>query len=264
MSDNFFSRSFLPSFIDLYRQQPCLWRVKCKDHSNIDKRNLAYNVLLEFTKTHIPECDSAYVKKKIDTMRGSYRREKKKVKASKGTGSSTDGVYIPKLWYYHLLDFLADEEKVRSSISTLDPPTQALESDAPPSVDRNDEEIDVELLEEETIDANVIIPPTNPRKRSRPSGDGNTTSQILEKAMKFLEKDQDEYDMIGGNVTAKLRKMDSTQALLAESLIGQVLMAGVLNKLTTSSTLSITPFQSDRSASATPYYTSESKHDAAP
>ncbi|XP_026683092.1 uncharacterized protein LOC103514268 [Diaphorina citri] len=191
-------------------------------------------------------------------MRGSYRREKKKVKASKGTGSSTEGVYIPKLWYYHLLDFLADEEEVRSSISTLDPPTQALESDAPPSVDRNDEEIDVELLEEETIDANVIIPPTNPRKRSRPSGDGNATSQILEKAMKFLEKDQDEYDMIGGNVTAKLRKMDSTQALLAESLIGQVLMAGVLNKLTTSSTFSITPFQSDRSASATPYYTSES------
>ncbi|KAG8242298.1 hypothetical protein J6590_068757 [Homalodisca vitripennis] len=69
----------------------------------------------------------AYVKKKIDLLRGNFRREHKKVIESKRSGAGTDAVHVPKLWYYKLLLFLSDQEEVRLSITSLDSPTKDLQ-----------------------------------------------------------------------------------------------------------------------------------------
>lgn len=42
----------------------------------------------------------------------------------------------------------------------------------------------------------------------------------------------DEFDAVGMNVSAKLRKMDSIQQALAESLINKILTKGVFKELT--------------------------------
>ncbi|KAH9645935.1 hypothetical protein HF086_011397 [Spodoptera exigua] len=46
------------------------------------------------------------VKKKINSLRAGFRKEHKKVQDRKKTGSGTDQVYVPKLWYYSQLEFL--------------------------------------------------------------------------------------------------------------------------------------------------------------
>jgi hypothetical protein len=47
-------REFLSEFIDLYRENQCLWKIKSKDYRN--KKNLAYEVLVE----KLREIDSGY------------------------------------------------------------------------------------------------------------------------------------------------------------------------------------------------------------
>lgn len=48
-----------------------------------------------------------------------------------------------------------------------------------------------------------------------------------------LKSQIDEYEAIGLNVAAKLRKMDANQAILAESVINKVLYKGMFKQLTT-------------------------------
>jgi hypothetical protein len=40
-------REFLSEFIDLYRENQCLWRIKSQDYSDRNKKNLAYEALVE-------------------------------------------------------------------------------------------------------------------------------------------------------------------------------------------------------------------------
>lgn len=63
--------------------------------------------------------DEKYIKAKIESLRASFRRELKKVLASKKTGSLQDDVYEPNIWYFDLLLFTADQESVRKSVSSL-------------------------------------------------------------------------------------------------------------------------------------------------
>ncbi|RZF43560.1 hypothetical protein LSTR_LSTR012840 [Laodelphax striatellus] len=112
----FLSPNFLPTFIDEYRNHQCLWRVKCKEYSNKTSKQKAYSHLVELCKTVIPDCNSEFVKKKIDLIRGNFRREHRKVIDSKRSGET---VHVPKLWYYKLLLFLSDQEEVHQSITSV-------------------------------------------------------------------------------------------------------------------------------------------------
>lgn len=57
--------------------------------------------------------------KKINSLRTCFRKEYRKVLASEPTGTGTDDVYVPTLWYYDLLLFLVDQDEPRPSISNL-------------------------------------------------------------------------------------------------------------------------------------------------
>lgn len=97
----------------------CLW--KARNIRTKIKKTAAYKDLVELTKDVVSDCDVEFIKKKIDLTRGNFRRENKKVKSSMKTGSGTDSVYKPKLWYYNLLLFLTEQEEVRESTYFLDP-----------------------------------------------------------------------------------------------------------------------------------------------
>lgn len=56
----------------------------------------------------------------MNSLRSSYRKEKKKVAESQKSGSGADDLYVPSLWYYKLLAFLDDQETPRSPISNFD------------------------------------------------------------------------------------------------------------------------------------------------
>lgn len=119
MVSRFMNPTFLADFIETYRNAPCLWKVSSKEYHNKQKRDLAMQELLEFTKNTIPDATIGFIKKRIENIRSSFRREVGKVQASMTSGTGTENVYTPKLWYFDLLEFTVVHELPKKSKSTL-------------------------------------------------------------------------------------------------------------------------------------------------
>ena len=60
--------------------------------------------------------------KKLHTLRGQFRKEMKDMKASHKSGADTKDLYVPKLWCFDALMFLADGDIPRDATSNLDEP----------------------------------------------------------------------------------------------------------------------------------------------
>ena len=119
MSDTMEDRTFWREFIDIYRQNPCLWKVKSKEYSDRNLKNSAYEKLVTKLKEKDENGNRDSVVKKINTLRSSFRKECKKVSASMKSGAAADAVYRPCLWYYELLLFLQDQETSRPSVNNI-------------------------------------------------------------------------------------------------------------------------------------------------
>jgi hypothetical protein len=61
------SREFLTEFIHMYREYPCLWKVKSKEYSDRVKKNLAYEHLTTKLKENDPDANKEKVIKKINS-----------------------------------------------------------------------------------------------------------------------------------------------------------------------------------------------------
>lgn len=114
-----FNNATLLHFIELYRKNECLWNVKAVDYKKSDKRKKAVaEMAIQFGVTE------EFVKKKIQSLRSTYIQEKKKIADSKRTGTGSDDVYIPSLFWFHELEFLQDVIIPRKTTSNLDNNTQ--------------------------------------------------------------------------------------------------------------------------------------------
>lgn len=78
---------------------------------------MGYNLLVEKLKEVDPTADRVSVVKKINSLRSTLRKEKRKVADLTKQGVS----YKPRLWYYQLFDFLDGQEygKVSGSDSEV-------------------------------------------------------------------------------------------------------------------------------------------------
>lgn len=110
------SEDVMREFIDKYQSHPCLWKVKSSEYMDKNKKEEAFGKLVEVFKQINPDADVNLVKKKINSMRSCFRKEYKRTMDSKRSGTGTDQVYKPTLWYFDLLLFLKDQEIPRSSI----------------------------------------------------------------------------------------------------------------------------------------------------
>lgn len=115
-----FSHEFLIEFIDLYRENECLWKIKSKEYSDRNRKSQAYNILIGKLKEVEPDTDRDAVIKKINTMRSSWRKEFKKEVDSRKSGAGEEDVYKPHLWYYKYFAFLKDQEVPRPSVSNIE------------------------------------------------------------------------------------------------------------------------------------------------
>lgn len=113
-------KQFLIDFIESYKLFPCLWRVKSVEYRDRNKKNEAYAVLLKKYKEIDKNATTQTVKNKIDSLRGAFRKEIKKIKESQRSGAGTDDIYQPNLWYFQYLIFLSDQETPRESVSSID------------------------------------------------------------------------------------------------------------------------------------------------
>ena len=113
-------RKFLVECIRLYRDLPSLWKIKSADYSNRNKKYLDYKTLLTKYQERYQDATVEDVKKKYNILRTNFRKELKKITSSKRSGTGTDDISEPSLWYYEEMSFLIDQELPSHSLSTLD------------------------------------------------------------------------------------------------------------------------------------------------
>lgn len=116
---NMSEKEFLLEFISVYRDMPMLWRIKSKDYMDKHKRMNAIKKMTELLKVSRGNITEEDVKKKINILRTTFKRENNKVKKSMLSGSGTDELYVPSLWYYKELEFLQDQVEEESGISSI-------------------------------------------------------------------------------------------------------------------------------------------------
>ncbi|KAG8303942.1 hypothetical protein J6590_106210, partial [Homalodisca vitripennis] len=93
---------------------------KGTEYTNKFKRDTAWEHLLQITKETIPNADTNFVKRKVDNLRATFRKEMRKVRDSTRSGASADDTYTPTLWYFELMKFTAEQEQPRKTKSNLD------------------------------------------------------------------------------------------------------------------------------------------------
>ena len=93
---------------------------KTPEYQNRNLRKECFDKLIRYCKTIFPEADKEFVNKKLQCLRGSFRKEYNKVLASRRSGNGADDVYVPTLWYYNLLLFTKDQDTPSASISNME------------------------------------------------------------------------------------------------------------------------------------------------
>ncbi|KRF94180.1 anaphase-promoting complex subunit 6 isoform X2 [Drosophila mojavensis] len=101
---------FWKEFFRLYRSMPELWLTNSKDYRNRKLKAHSYDRLLRHMRTSDPYANIHMVKRKINNLRTSYRRELRKVLESRANGAYSGEEYVPSLWYFNELEFLYDQE----------------------------------------------------------------------------------------------------------------------------------------------------------
>lgn len=72
-------RKVIKELLQSYKQFPCLWNTTHELYGNGEARKQALAILLETYKLVVEDANIDTLKKKIDNLRTSYKREYKKV-----------------------------------------------------------------------------------------------------------------------------------------------------------------------------------------
>jgi hypothetical protein len=117
-------KPFVTEFLETYKCHPALWNTKINLSKNKHLRNIGIEDLLMVCQEKFKDANAAFIKQKINNLRTAFSRELNKVLESKTTGSSTDEIYVPTLWYYDLLSFTTEDESGRVGIFSLHDATE--------------------------------------------------------------------------------------------------------------------------------------------
>ena len=119
MVDTQWNRHLVSLLIENFRAHPCLWKVKHKDYKNKTLRLQALRQIKSVLSVFVPNLTEELLRKKIDGIRGQFRRELKNKINSKKSGAGTADLYVPKLWFFDDLSFLIEGDSITEPISTL-------------------------------------------------------------------------------------------------------------------------------------------------
>ena len=106
--------------IDLYKEEPCLWNVKTVEYRNRDRKATALQKIAEHMNKSGWSFSEDELRKKIDTLRNQYRRERRNLQQTKKSGAAADNVYVPRLWCYDALSFFNDGDDHQPSVTNID------------------------------------------------------------------------------------------------------------------------------------------------
>ncbi|PIO12079.1 hypothetical protein AB205_0029400, partial [Aquarana catesbeiana] len=237
-------QDFMPIFIDMLRELPCLWQINHPEYKNQTKRKAALDNLLEFVRTVIPTADIIYLKILIGGLRSTYLREHKKVQDSQRSGAADD-IYVPRLWYYDRLHFLSGQTEPGPALSTLpsmlpSPPAEA--SDAQPGPSRQ-QHVEEPSLSQGSLSQEVARPGRLPDTQVPPlclqRQSGRKRSNLEEaaiglfwKATEALRTPHSVEEDFAAITACKMMQMEEGQRLLCEFLILEALNKDLRGQIT--------------------------------
>ncbi|PIO10597.1 hypothetical protein AB205_0091630 [Aquarana catesbeiana] len=200
--------------------------------------------LLEIVKQVIPMADITYLKTLIGGLRSTYVRERQKVQDSQRSGAADD-IYVPRMWYYDRLHFLAGQTEPRSSLCSLPstlPSPLAETSDAQPGPSRQ-QHVEEPSLSQGSLSQEVAglsrlpdmqVPPIHLQRES-----GRRRSTLEEAAIglfwtatEALGAPHTVEEDFAGIIAFKMQRMEEGQQLMCESLILEALNKGLRAQIT--------------------------------
>ncbi|XP_073942422.1 uncharacterized protein [Choristoneura fumiferana] len=236
MSDNVFSddRSVSPSsindikancnnivlikFIETFETFPELWDVTRIEYRNKDSRNDALDQLLTIQKQWNPNATRDDVRKKINSLRSNFRKELKKIEASKRLGKK----YYPKSTTFKALRFLYNAEKKNED----------------PKPSTRPQKVSTETSSTTATGFSYLVNPEDVQHTSRLKHENcmsDNQSGMNEMACVLSEYKRESQtsslEPITIVWTQKLRCLDPTQRLYAEKAINDILFEAQLNNL---------------------------------
>ncbi|CAK1594241.1 unnamed protein product [Parnassius mnemosyne] len=189
-------RDFVLYLISLYRESPVLWDTKRKDYVDKYKRSVALQNIIRSLRIYKPTYTEEEFKKKINTLRTNFNKERNKIYKARRSGISADDVPQPTLWYYNEMLFLTNHTRVicKTESSEQSPPQQK----------------------------------KTPQKRSK----NTSTDDLVNKAIKYSKRSDNESDIIAKSWATKLSRLAHDQRRYAEKIINDVLFEGAMGTLT--------------------------------
>ncbi|CAB3233200.1 unnamed protein product [Arctia plantaginis] len=235
--------------IDLFRELSYLWDKKHKEYFNRDMRQEAFKMLLQlFNEETGKNTTLADFRKKLENMRTTYGRELKKVNASKQTGSGSNDIYVPSVWYYRLFEFLeGTTEPCRPGTVTLDEASETeskvkvlLQIQWSPEMSAStssEQIINTEICEKEVPKVSTKISQPKKQKMSIQS----RQEKLLDSAQILMTRQDDDWDIIGKSIGVQLKNLSTHQQPIAQKIINDALFYGKLGKLTDESIITLSP-----------------------
>ncbi|XP_039289104.1 uncharacterized protein LOC120352469 [Nilaparvata lugens] len=107
------SEEVLLRIIESYGEKPILWDPSHKLHFRKQYREDAWRAISE--EFNISKED---IKRKIQNLQSSYRREKLKITNSRSTGKGRDEIYVSRWFAYDAFKFLDNKYKPRKGLTT--------------------------------------------------------------------------------------------------------------------------------------------------
>ncbi|PIO38772.1 hypothetical protein AB205_0168430 [Aquarana catesbeiana] len=166
------------------------------------------------------------------------------VQDSQRSGAADD-IYVPRLWYYDRLHFLASQTEPRSSLSSLpstlpSPPAEASDAQPGPSRQQHVEEprLSQGSLSQEVAGPSRLpdtqVPPLHPQRQSgrKRSNLEEASIGLFWKATEALRTPYTVEEDFACITACKMLQMEEGQRLLCESLILEALNKGLGGQIT--------------------------------
>ncbi|XP_022191098.2 uncharacterized protein LOC111049359 [Nilaparvata lugens] len=230
-------KEVIGELIEELKVHRCLWDSKCEAYANRDSRRVALGVLLNIFKKIQPDATIDAMKKKIENLKCSFRRELRKVKASETTGASSCQVYTPKLWFYDLLLFLEEKEMTREGVDTLEEDSQM---DVVEAVGggccQGSCEVEVQEWSDQQQHAapsSTASPPGTPIPRKRKISTLDKKKEAMfDSVQNLLSLSKSEWVLIGKSLGLQLSQLNNDQQTIAQKLISDIIFYGKRQRLT--------------------------------
>nr|CAH7753324.1 unnamed protein product [Callosobruchus chinensis] len=215
-----------------------LWRVKSKEYHYREKRDASYAKLLLKLKELEPDATTKSVVAKINSLRSNVRKEKKKRDMSIKSGASADNVYVSKLWYLDLFDFLGDQDIPSTSVSNLEEEYEEINDSAgTPSnaTPINGDEIPPPAVARSNSSTGAVgLLPTSRPNLAKKRKSEELTNDVLVSVRDHFKKpvaQDDRYDLMGKSFAMRIRALEKREALIVEKRINDLLFEAEMGML---------------------------------